>query len=933
MPAPRNRPVVPAALLGGGPLTRLSILLALPWLLSSAAPIEVSRQGLLILDLQGQPVEGAQVQVWPPFEEREVLEAMAPPFFRGESGAGGEVALQPPSRSGFLLVVDHPRFEPYWSELDPALWRAGVRLASGRTWQGHLEGTQGLRIEGRICASWVQPLERWQLRVPWERCAPVSTSGAFELQGLGPEPTKVRAEVPGCLVTEVTIDARSPAPGLRLEAGQPLRGKVLTAAGRRPIPGAVVGAAGSASARAEADGRFEIVVRGLPATLRLSSPGFRSRELAVGPEQRDREIAALLEQGESLSFSLADPAARPLTKAEVGIELADSGQSWTSWTVPATAQPDGRFSVDLPRPGEYRLRISAEGLLPRRLASFSVAAAEARDLGNLVVEPGAAIRGRVVDSVTNEPVAGAEVAWMPMGLRLLRTLQDQRWPRTLADAEGRFSLAGLAGGRATVTLRSTGHANRRLGVVLGRDEVQDLGTVWVDRGTALRVRVRAESGELLSGLRIEVSEAELGLLAPSATAHPDAQGEARLPGLAPGRYRVQVVAEHPVLVEEVEVPTGVGEHWVDLVLPSRSRRGVVLESTRPVSGGSATLTSLPEPGGDLGRTQVVFEGRRQAKFTQGTTPQVFRSAVTSEGRFHFAAVPPAMYTFAYEDEAGSSTRRRVHVSAEPSSEIEVTIDGRDLKGRVIDHRTAEPIAASLKARGAKGSQLAEASADANGWFTLERLPEEALALEVSAPGYESRLLPLEDPTGPEILREITLDQAAAGEVLVRLVDEEGGAGASALVTLLGEGGGLVGSLPADREGARSFAGVPAGRYFVVVSDPGAGLVVSDRLELSGGKSLRVELELGVGAKVTLGCEADRCGSAPIELLSIRREEGPELTPFLPALRQALRLAPDGRLHAGFLGPGTYRFELRANGEDYSATLRVDSTEPSLVRLR
>lgn len=923
MPTSRNRAVVPAP---------ASLLLALLWLPSSGVLAQGPPEALRILDREGRPVVGARVQVWPPFEEGEVLEAMAPPFLRAESGEEGKVELHPPSRPGFLLVVDHPGFEPYGSELQLTLWRTGVRLAPGRTWRGQVEGTHGLLSGGRVCASWVERFEPWRLRYPWERCAEVSSSGGFELAGLGSDPVAARAEVPGYLLAEVTVDGRSPPPGLRLERGRAVRGRVLTAAGLRPVLGATVSARGSSPVEAEANGSFELAIRELPATLEIAAAGYRTRQLLVEPAQNHSEITALLERGESLTFLLTDSESRPLDRAEIGIELADSAQSWSSWTVSASAAPDGRFSVDLPRPGTYRLRIAAHGLSPTRVPGFVVAAAETHDLGNLVLETGAELRGVVVDSVTNQPVAGVEVAWMPMGLRLLRALQDQRWPRTLSDAEGRFAMRGLAGGRAVVTLRAAGRATRRLGVLLAHHETKDLGPVWVDTGVHLRGRVRSEAGEPLSGFLVEVSEAELGLLTPSVTARCGANGEVSVPSLAPGRYRVQIRLDHPVLVEEVEIPQGAAEHWLDLVVPGRSLRGTVLAGGRPVAGGWATLDARLQPGGDSGKTQVTFEGRREARFTTGMTRQVFRSEVSAEGRFLFSALPPGGYTFSYEAVSGTSTRRSVHVSTEPSGELEVTVDGRDLEGRVTDRRTAAGVAALLLVRGCDGSLLAETTADAEGWFTLESLPGDELALQVSASGYQSRVFPLDKLGDAAMLWQISLDQAAPGEVEVRLIDEETGAGASAQVTLLAEGGGVVRSLPADREGARSFAGLAAGGYFVVVSDAASGLVVSDRLEVSGGELLRVEMELGAGAEVSFACEAERCGSAPVELLSVRRENGPELAAFLPGFGPALRLALDGRLHAGFLGPGTYRVRLTAKGEVYSATFRVASTEPSVVWL-
>ena len=110
-PAPVRREPRTAALVGTALLLGASAALA---------------GGLQVLDGQGRPVAGAQVQALAPARGSDVLSRLMPPLFTLETGADGGVGARLPKLEGLLLIVDHPSFAPVRIEGSDAGRRTSV---------------------------------------------------------------------------------------------------------------------------------------------------------------------------------------------------------------------------------------------------------------------------------------------------------------------------------------------------------------------------------------------------------------------------------------------------------------------------------------------------------------------------------------------------------------------------------------------------------------------------------------------------------------------------------------------------------------------------------------------------------------------------------------------------------------------------------------
>ncbi len=183
---------------------------------------------------------------------------------------------------------------------------------------------------------------------------------------------------------------------------------------QKPVAGATVAVAGGgASTTTAADGSFKLAVPITNLTIEIKADGFTPRSMAI--------IGAKVPL--ALQVVLARPAATPPPPSRTiagivvganGTPLAGATVTIRGTTTSVTTAADGTFAIPNVAAGELALDVTAAGQPP---ASVAVAA----DRNAVVIAVGApaqetppapttrTVTGRVVDPVSNEPVAGAQV--------------------------------------------------------------------------------------------------------------------------------------------------------------------------------------------------------------------------------------------------------------------------------------------------------------------------------------------------------------------------------------------------------------------------------------------------------------------------------------------------------------------------------------------
>jgi hypothetical protein len=307
--------------------------------------------------------------------------------------------------------------------------------------------------------------------------------GAYELRDLPPGSYRVRARystVPSVTAPE-SVDASPGSPqtvDLVFPGGRQISGAVLGVAGQ-PVEGAIVMVRGAPGqpVLTDASGGYRLEVGEQAVELEVVYDGT-SRDAREVP--RDVDVADFRIDAPPNSQIRARVLGLPGRQLLAGVLL----RMQPLQDGPGTAAPNTRWvPLDgglLRYPwfpaGSWQVELRAEGFVPH-IRIVEAVAAEEVDLGDVLLEPGCSLVGRVVDDA-GEPVVGAHV-WL--GEEADFELHE---PRLRSDADGRFALTGVSTRTPWVCVRSPDHAWSRTEVRLPQD---------VLRSDPLEIRLRAAS--------------------------------------------------------------------------------------------------------------------------------------------------------------------------------------------------------------------------------------------------------------------------------------------------------------------------------------------------------------------------------------------------------------------------------------------------------
>lgn len=549
---------------------------------------------------EGEPVAGARLRIGPS---------------QGASDAEGLYRLSGVALGVRGLVLTHPEWERQIREVDvqPGLNKVDLTVSGGQTVSGRVideagAPTAGARVE----------LARRSDRDPRRYSAMSGADGGFRFAAVAEGRYDLTAEAEGFAPTLLAdrLEVAGEAVGgleLVLRRGTTVAGRLL---GLDLDELAAVEVAAEHAGRAARAGRVDYAGRYEITHLEPGDWWLRAR-LAGG--RRQAEARVVVASGEprverDLEFSSGLVLTgqvlyegRPLASTHVdlrGLEIAAVRSVATDH--------QGSFRIEDLDPGRYRIDLAN----PQQLLTHTEDL-ELRGDREMVFELAtAALTGRVVAAETGEPVAEALVYVQ----RLLGTGEPGPLTTVGTDATGAFTLARLAAARYRLTLRADGYApaERRVEVVAGVP-AEPL-TIELEPSGGLALMILRATGEPPQMATVVVLD---GFLQPI---HADVrqvsgQGHVYFPQAPPGAWTVLVKAEGTAAVSlRVSVP---GERRtvtlppaaslavrVPALLDSRTLAtltivsaegnpfvsvapGGALESSWPVSGGTATVADVP----------------------------------------------------------------------------------------------------------------------------------------------------------------------------------------------------------------------------------------------------------------------------------------------------------------------------------------------------
>jgi hypothetical protein len=793
-----------------------------PARLRPAGTLEVA-----VLGVDGKPAAGIAVLGLPSGGGND---AWRPSIRRAVSGDDGLLRLPRGNGEELTLVVSAPAF---FGEI--------ATSAEGRT---TLRLKQRPLVEVRVRDANGPPLSG---AVLW--------GGPFPLAATGPDGRlQVASDSPPGLSLRVeTADGReaplsfSPGESSRTVTPVPREvrtGRVLDAVTRKPLPDALVWQQQPHQdrivwARAGADGSFRLAADPRTPLLALA-PGFLT---ASTPESLpEGPLSVLLEPAVSLAGRVEDGADRPVADAVVEAHPVDFQRM--DWERGRT-RADGTFLLSRLGAGQaYRLEVKAEGFLPARLDARPGAAGEKRPPLRIVLDRGAAVTGRLIDSA-GRPVTGAALSLEALPEGDMEMRQSSPPLQGMSDAAGRFRLGPAGPGRFRLDLTHSDFAlaTRPTIVVAGSRDV-DAGDLRLAPAVAIEGRVIDGRGMPLPGTRVSISSFTTERRREPVVS--DADGRFRLGGLAPGE-RFDLTVFHPGHLPHdapgVEAPSP--EPLRITLRPARSLAGrVVDDAGKPIPGVRISLVETRE---------LRMAGGSQSGGSSRTAGET-----DAEGRFVATHLTPGTVHLSFEASGflGKVLRGLSIPEEEDPAPVEVVLEtGAVLSGRVVDSR-GRPAAGlrvvvhPLEPKERMLPSGAEADTDADGGFRIAGLAPGQHRVEVQDwRTQQGRLLAEKTiALGSGGGNRLDLKLPDGYRLSGRVVDEQGEPVRGARLTLSADRG-QAASADSAPDGSFRFTDVPEGTWRLTVSARGHA-PAAEEVRLAGGDLDGLALRLSRGGTIT-----------------------------------------------------------------------------------
>ena len=494
-----------------------------------------------------------------------------------------------------------------------------------------------------------------------------------------------------------------------------LAGRVTDPQGR-PLAGALVRAemepqfwTSSSVEPTDAAGRFELA--GLePSTYTLVA---RHADFAAGlasgvvvTAEGRGDLAITLTSGAAVTGRLVDGEGQPLAGRVNAQELA--GQAIPRSLIEllrADAAADGRFRIERMAPGSYALGAVAPRFSGRRVEADVSGREPVVDVGDIVLEQGVAIRGRVRTSA-GLPIADAEIMTGSFDMSRGGAFSEAR-----SGPDGSFVLAGLLPGPTRVNVRASGFASVNEKTMIPGDDPVD---VILNAGGSVSGLVVEEGNRPIDAYRVVANPAKArgGWEGRVEKAVGSADGRFLLEDLADETYVLQVLVPDraPAVVSAVRVNAG---RTTDIGIIRVPRGGVVRGTVTDVTGDPVVGATVKA----YGTAQDVMEWREQLQaLSEGSG--AFEIRGVPEGKRQLVATHP--------DYAATETMVEVATAKGPTDARLVLTQGGRIEG-VAKKRDGTPLAgltitAFSPASRAGGLGRPNNLTSVDGSFTVEHVP-------------------------------------------------------------------------------------------------------------------------------------------------------------------------------------------------------------------
>lgn len=265
----------------------------------------------------------------------------------------------------------------------------------------------------------------------------------------------------------------------------------------------------------------------------------------------------------------------------------------------AVTNHEGRFRAEGFEPGEVDIEVV---VADRGLRGARTVRVGDVDLETVVEIDQTAVEGRVTDAETGQPIGGATVTARRSG-------EGPRFTDATdhSGADGTFLLRGVSAGTVEITVQRGGYAPWRGVAEVAPGSTLDVGTVELETGAPLRLRLLPPTS---TGVRVHVFDVSGGR-AGQESVQPDASGLVTVESVPPGTWSLQLVTSGRATVwVHVTVPS---PEPVEVGLPLPSSVRVEIPELR-AAGEAASIQAFDERGrrhypfGSAEKTGLPFVG-------------------------------------------------------------------------------------------------------------------------------------------------------------------------------------------------------------------------------------------------------------------------------------------------------------------------------------
>lgn len=473
------------------------------------------------------------------------------------------------------------------------------------------------------------------------------------------------------------------------------------------------------------DGTFRIATgEGFePVAVTFSAPGLQPQRVEAKSLGLDTPVAITLKPGRRLAGQVVTSSGDPAGGATVRIKKKGS-QTDPIGRPDLECDAEGRFEIDTLAPGAYAVSAHRAGAAAVRVD----ATANGSDL-RLVLPVGGTLAGRVIDSQTQTPIAGAEIrAPAGEGFHQVGSTAEDGSFEIRGVQLSRQLQSGIGGAPATpITVSAPGFTIGRLALPTSAGPLE----VTLDRFARLSGTVWNADEEPIGDVEITATIAlESGLERIVERARSGADGKFELPSIEPGQ---------PIQVRFSAVGLPTFQHAFLALEPGSSHTGIDARFPAPltITGKVVDDAGRPVAGAVIGALGESSLRQDAAKLDISTTSG-------ADGTFALTGLPSGEHQL-LASKAGH-LGQRVNVRGGSGETVSTTIELRvsgAVRGKVVDSDGAPVANAEVEVLDTSdGFRRVSARTDSTGQVELTGFGTEPVRVTIEREGY--RRLRVED---------------------------------------------------------------------------------------------------------------------------------------------------------------------------------------------